>query len=104
VNEALTLESVTERDVDLLLVEELKCSEGFRDWFLSHLATTLERTPWRTLSSFRVRHSVSGVGKHAGETDIGEWRGTLPIFLSDVKARHEKMVSLVETMQMVADG
>ena len=33
-----------------------------------------------------------------------EWRGTLPIFLSDVKARHEKMVSLVETMQMVADG
>jgi len=25
--------------------------------------------------------------------------GTLPIFLSDVKARHDKMVGLVETMR-----
>ena len=29
-----------------------------------------------------------------------ELRGTLPIFLSDVKARHDKMVELVETMMM----
>ncbi|MBM3331330.1 hypothetical protein FJY68_05680 [candidate division WOR-3 bacterium] len=69
-NEDLTLESVTERDVDLLLVEELKCSEGFREWFLSQLALALGRAPWQRLSSFRVRHSVSGVGKHAGETDV----------------------------------
>jgi hypothetical protein len=70
VREDLTLESVTERDVDLLLVEDLKCSEGFRGWFLSHLAMALGREPWQGLSSFRVRHSVSGVGKHAGETDV----------------------------------
>jgi hypothetical protein len=30
--------------------------------------------------------------------------GTLPIFLSDVNARHDKMVGMVETMQMTADG
>ena len=30
--------------------------------------------------------------------------GTLPIFLSDVKARHDKMVGLVETMLMTADS
>ena len=66
-NEDLTLESVTERDVDLVLVEELKCSEGFRKWFLTK---ALGRTPWRAPSSLRVRHSVSGAGKHAGETDI----------------------------------
>jgi hypothetical protein len=30
--------------------------------------------------------------------------GTLPIFLSDVKARHDKTVGLVETMQTTADG
>jgi len=33
----------------------------------------------------------------------GERRGTFPIFLSDVKARHNKMIGLVE-MMMTADG
>lgn len=69
-NEDLTLESVSERDIDLLLIEELKCSEGFREWFLSHLAMALGHAPWRGLSSYRVRHSVTGVGKHTGETDV----------------------------------
>ena len=32
-----------------------------------------------------------------------DWRGTLPIFLSDVKARHDAVVELVERM-MTADG
>lgn len=63
----LTFSSITERDVDLLLVEELKCSEGFLEWFLTK---ALGRAQWRERSSFRVRHSVPGVGKHAGETDI----------------------------------
>jgi len=30
--------------------------------------------------------------------------GTPPIFLSDVKARRDKMVGLVEMMRMTADG
>jgi hypothetical protein len=66
----MTLESVSERDVDLLLIEELKCSLRFRGWFLSRLASALERPPWRRLSSFQVRHSVSGIHKPAGETDV----------------------------------
>lgn len=61
------LESVTERDIDLLLVEELRCSESFRRWFL---AEAMGRGQWRKPSVLQVRHSVSGDGKHAGETDI----------------------------------
>jgi hypothetical protein len=41
-------------------------------------------------------------GRHSGGARTGP-RETLPIFPSDVKARHDKMVSLVETM-MTADG
>ena len=30
----------------------------------------------------------------------GEWRGTLPVFPADVNARHDKMVGLVERMEI----
>ena len=37
-SEILTLSHATERDVDLLLVEELRCSHSFRDCFISELS------------------------------------------------------------------
>jgi hypothetical protein len=51
----LTLTHATERDVDLLLVEELKCSPDFVAWFVGRVGVTLE-TPllWKGSS---VAHS-----------------------------------------------
>lgn len=63
----LALSHVTERDIDLLLVEELVCSPGFQEWFLRRvLGAPPESEPV-------VRHSLSRRSKaegRAGETDI----------------------------------
>jgi hypothetical protein len=47
-----------------------------------------------------TRASPGKPGRNSGEKSRAarEQRGTLPIFLSDVKARHDKMGGLVETM------
>ncbi|GAA4019142.1 hypothetical protein GCM10022280_18590 [Sphingomonas swuensis] len=42
-DEILTLSHATERDVDLLLVEELRCSSAFRERFIAELARILGR-------------------------------------------------------------
>src|SRR4051794_24760447 len=62
-----TLSHVVERDVDLLLVEELTCSPAFQQWFFGHVDSA-----WKTVTpeAVCVRHSVSGSGPGSGETDI----------------------------------
>lgn len=61
------LSHVTERDVDILLVEELHCSSTFQKWFFDLLRGLL---PKGDTSGVTVRHSVSGAGPGSGETDI----------------------------------
>ena len=58
------IEAVAERDIDLILLEELHVSEGFRSWFLSQ--TFDQGAP--SGSVFEVAHSV----RHPtlGESDI----------------------------------
>jgi hypothetical protein len=50
-----TLTHATERDVDLLLVEELKCSADFVRWFV-HRVVTISGTPINVAAS-NVTHS-----------------------------------------------
>ena len=58
----IPVESVQERDVDLLIIEELNVSFDFCKWFIGNLGLDL---PTSTVKSFR---SVSDYG--LGETDI----------------------------------
>ena len=44
-DDMLTLTHATERDVDLLLVEELKCSPAFVAWFVGRVAEGTENMP-----------------------------------------------------------
>src|SRR5436305_182566 len=61
----LILTHVSERDMDLLFVEEIENSQSFRE-FLLHQAgiTTADHT------GHRVQHSVERTGEGYGETDI----------------------------------
>lgn len=60
-DEILTLSHATERDIDLLLVEELRCSHAFRDRFISELSqltgATLGHRDGRVSHSRRRMHS-----------------------------------------------
>ena len=58
------IEAVTERDVDLLLLEEIHCSNLFRDWFLKQVY--IESTSKETFVG--AWHSV--IHPTLGETDI----------------------------------
>jgi hypothetical protein len=62
-NELLPLETITERDVDLLLHEELSVSPEFVSWLL-----TASGVPPLSLSSARAWHSVSD--PELGESDL----------------------------------
>ena len=53
--ELLTLTHATERDIDILLVEELQCSKSFVSWFLQLIGSQLQTTT--AFSSSRVIHS-----------------------------------------------
>jgi hypothetical protein len=55
-NSLLTLSHATERDIDLILVEEMKCSRAFVDWFANLVALRMKTSiPFR---QFTVAHSV----------------------------------------------
>ena len=58
------VEALTERDVDLLLLEEIHCSNLFRDWFLKQIR--IESTSKETFVG--AWHSV--IHPTLGETDI----------------------------------
>jgi hypothetical protein len=69
-SDELTLSHVTERDVDLVLVEELRASSEFTALVIRRaLAGTgapVERPPTET----RVQHSLTRSGEASGETDV----------------------------------
>lgn len=58
----LTIESIQERDIDLILLEELSTDNLFCEWFIKELglfALTSLNGAWRSISAFGL-----------GETDI----------------------------------
>lgn len=60
--DVLPIESIQERDVDLLLLEELYCNESFCEWFVQELGLPLLKEKigiWRSISDFGL-----------GETDL----------------------------------
>lgn len=61
--------NVGERDIDFLLLEELRCSEGFREFFLRAALDALGLVG-RLLPSGAVFHSVHRTGESTGETDL----------------------------------
>jgi hypothetical protein len=70
-DEDLMLERVCERDVDLLLLEELQCSVPFQRWVLECACPTLAAEQTARFRFAKVLHSVSSSqGDGAGETDI----------------------------------
>lgn len=62
---AQALTHVEERDIDLLILEELSASAAFRSWFLEQVL----REGWTIISS-RSLHSTSRSGADWGETDL----------------------------------
>lgn len=64
------LSTTTERDMDLLFVEEFRCSDDFVDWFLLSVSHEIASLKNLTVISKEVFHSVSRTGKASGESDI----------------------------------
>jgi hypothetical protein len=69
-DEELTFASIAERDVELLLFEELRCSEGFQRWLLGQSLPALDAVRVEELRLLRILHSLPSPGDGAGETDI----------------------------------
>jgi len=72
-SDTISLSNIRERDIDLILVEEFRCSTRFRDWFLAIALDALGHNDRSNLSSISVQHSLSRGSKaegQAGETDI----------------------------------
>lgn len=65
----LKLPRITERDIDLILVEELDSSIHFQWWLISTVASRLG-TVWSSPRDLTVFHSLRRRGKSSGETDI----------------------------------
>ncbi len=63
------LTHVQERDIDLLLIEELWSNTDFQIWFLSK-SIIFSQLESKGAILKNVSHSVSGLGKCKGETDI----------------------------------
>lgn len=63
-----TFSSIAERDIDLILLEELRCSCAFRDFILSGALQPMGFTTCPAAG--RVLHSVSRSGESRGETDL----------------------------------
>lgn len=61
-NHLMPLKAIQERDVDLLLLEELICNPDFQSWFISK---TTNDSSWEKIQAW---HSLSEPGM--GETDI----------------------------------
>lgn len=57
--ERLTFAAIKERDIDLLLVEELRCSAAFQAWFLRAVITAASEGDTDTPDRVEVWHSVS---------------------------------------------
>lgn len=58
----LPIESIRERDVDLILLEEFSCNESFCEWFVQEIGLPPVKEKigvWRSISDFGL-----------GETDL----------------------------------
>ena len=66
----LTYSHITERDVDLILIEEFNCSHNFQKWFLRKVKKTVENNGWTGSQKFDVFHSTGRKDSITGETDI----------------------------------
>jgi len=60
--------NIGERDVDFLLLEELRCSDSFRRWFLRGAFQALKVSGFPDAGN--VFHSVHRTGLSSGETDL----------------------------------
>lgn len=63
-----TFGAIREADIDLVIVEELRCSRDFRNWFLRDALAKfgIDELP----ESGCVRHRVHRTGESSGESDI----------------------------------
>jgi hypothetical protein len=104
-DQMLTLTHATERDVDLLLVEELRCSAAFVYWFVSQVAANTS-TSLRYETS-EVTHSKRRLHNRR-EIDICvtlKGQSNLPIFLLiENKLDTSEQVNQAEAKLLVADG
>jgi len=66
----LVFSHIQERDVDLLLVEELRSSKAFRRWILRQAIPDLDADQANQCRLVKVLQSVSGNLKVTGESDI----------------------------------
>ena len=64
------LSFTTERDMDLLFVEEFRCSDDFVNWFLTSISEEIPNLKDISLTGREVFHSVMKTGKVSGESDI----------------------------------
>ncbi|HPD30176.1 MAG TPA: PD-(D/E)XK nuclease family protein [Phycisphaerae bacterium] len=69
-DEELVFSSVSERDVDFMLVEEFRCSIAFSQWFAGRILPPDEQEHVRRLELPKVLHSVRANGPGGGESDI----------------------------------
>lgn len=61
---------ICERDIDLLLVEELRCSRAFQEWLLERIGAAQPRGRPVEIVDVDVKHSVSTSGAGSGESDV----------------------------------
>lgn len=66
----LTYSYISERDIDLILVEELNCAPNFQKWFLNKIKKSLGKTEWSGIRSMEAFHSTSRGNSSSGETDV----------------------------------
>ena len=61
---------ISERDIDLILVEELNCSSSFQKWFLNRINKSVGGIEWHGRKSIEAFHSISRENSKSGETDV----------------------------------
>ncbi|MFZ1320015.1 MAG: hypothetical protein WAT71_00520 [Ignavibacteria bacterium] len=78
----IPVEAIRERDIDMLLLEELKCSKEFRDWYIQ-----------RTIGQIGLngKHVLLGVWQSLRQVDLGE--SDLAFI---IKMNNEKILFLIE--------
>ncbi|MGC4033094.1 MAG: hypothetical protein QM754_15430 [Tepidisphaeraceae bacterium] len=88
-NDPNTFCNIGERDVDFLLLEELRCSATFRGWFLNGALAALGISTLPVTGC--IQHSVHRTGLSTGETDLlvlingtgGKGKGTYAVLIED---------------------
>ena len=66
----LTYSYISERDIDLVLIEELNCSSNFRKWFLNIIKKTKGIKHFSSNKNIDIFHSTGRKDSVTGETDI----------------------------------